>query len=268
MLFQGSQHTAHLSIEILQHGYIGVRIGLHPVFFSDLLFGILRSLKRKVRALVRDKQEERLLLMALNEINRRVRYEMRHVTLRMHRQASAEEHVQLARLTMIEVVHVAAKVPEEFIPPMLHRVKTRLVAEMPFAKHTARVAGLFQCPRQHHLLRRQAQLPSGGQRDGVVVPPHVARADGAFQPARPLRIPPREQRRSRGTAFRAVGIMLGKPHPLLRQPINHRRLRPRMAVATEIAVTHVVGQNEDDVGRRGLKQQAQCQSKKRKQEAH
>ena len=50
------------------------------------------------------------------------------------------------------------------------------------------------------------------------------------------------------TTRHARHVRLCEPRAFLGQPIQSRRLRIRMPIATEIAVTQVISENENDVG--------------------
>src|SRR2546425_9693652 len=55
------------------------------------------------------------------------------------------------------------------------------------------------------------------------------------------------QTTTRRRADRAASVALSEMHPFLRKPVNVRRLDSFLPVTTEVAVTEVVGENENDV---------------------
>ena len=115
---------------------------------------------------------------------------------------------------------------------------TRLVekrhADMPFAEHRRRVTFAAQ---------------QGGQRQARFFN-HARPAHAGEHPAHPRtkRHPSREQAVTRGRAHRRRTVRVGEPHPLLGQAIQircgHFGFR---VVATDVAVTQIIGQNHDDV---------------------
>jgi len=103
-------------------------------------------------------------------------------------------------------------------------------AEMPFAK----VAGAVAVVAEDVGHRR------------FVVAEHVAAGDGA-PAADAVRIAPRHQRRARRCAV-AVDVKIAEAHRLVVQSIEVGRLDHGIAVAAEVAVTLVIGNEHDDVG--------------------
>ena len=73
---------------------------------------------------------------------------------------------------------------------------------------------------------------------------------GAVHPdviAHPARITPGEQACARGTANRGGRVIIGKAHTLLRHRINPRRFDLRRPITTEIVITLIINEDEDDV---------------------
>ena len=60
-------------------------------------------------------------------------------------------------------------------------------------------------------------------------------------------VQPRHEHAPRRRADRRAGVELRESHPLGCHPVETGRLNSLLAVTTEIAITEVVGQHEDDV---------------------
>src|SRR4051794_2391938 len=60
-----------------------------------------------------------------------------------------------------------------------------------------------------------------------------------------------QQRRPRRSAHRAAGVVLSEPHPLAGEAIQVRRREPLLAVDTDVAVTEIIGLDQQDVERTG-----------------
>ncbi|OHB72155.1 MAG: hypothetical protein A2V70_20800 [Planctomycetes bacterium RBG_13_63_9] len=109
------------------------------------------------------------------------------------------------------------------------------LAQTPFADDARGVAGLLEQLGHGHVLRPQ-------------------RHPGVAADQRVTGVQPRHQAASRGRTDRAAGIAVRKPHTLLGHAIEVRRPDHLLAVAAEVAIAEIVGQDEDDVrriGRRG-----------------
>jgi hypothetical protein len=109
---------------------------------------------------------------------------------------------------------------------------------MPLADETGRVAGLLEELGDGDFAELQAFAMLG----------MVACRMNHGLNARPLLIPPRQQRRPRGGTERAIGMKVHQPHPLRRQPINPRRLEVGIAEATGPGIAHVIDEDDDDIG--------------------
>ena len=57
----------------------------------------------------------------------------------------------------------------------------------------------------------------------------------------------RQQGRARGRADGRPGIEIGEPHAAGREAIDRRRLH-RAAIAAEVFVAQIVGEQDDDIG--------------------
>ncbi len=110
------------------------------------------------------------------------------------------------------------------------------------------ITRVAQESRDGNFLDGQAQSILGPQPDSVVVAADIARADRALQPAHALLIAAGHERGPRGRALGAVGIALGESHAFGGEPVEGRRFHVAAAVAAEVAIAQVVGEDQDDVG--------------------
>ena len=105
-----------------------------------------------------------------------------------------------------------------------------LEAQAPLAEKARRVT----C-RLHPLRQRGVLVPERG----ATVAAHVGVAHVGARHQRPA---------GRG-ADRRTGVELRKPRPLLRHLVQARRLDFALPVRAKVAVAHVVGEDDDEVGR-------------------
>ncbi len=140
-------------------------------------------------------------------------------------------------LGVLEVVEAAAVEAPEVIIAALQRPELRRRAQVPLADQPRLVAGLLEQRGQGGMFGRQA---------------HGAQAQGLFQPHRQtVLVAAGDQPRAGGRADRGIGIGLHEPEPLLGQAIDVGGLVVGPAVAADVGVPQVVGQQEDDVRRPG-----------------
>lgn len=134
-------------------------------------------------------------------------------------------------------------VAEPLIPALIGGIAGGIrLAESPLAGHASCVAGLLQ--------NRGHGLVFGAQRDAVLA------AAQPGDPARHAEIPPNarmpgvqssHQNAAGRGANRRSGVDLGEAQSLLGQAVDIRGLDDFLPVAPGVAVTHVVGHDEDDV---------------------
>ncbi len=105
-------------------------------------------------------------------------------------------------------------------------------AVVPFADEAGCVARTFQ----EFGYRQLAQ-------GKTVESPRLERVDHSGA----MRIAARHQRRARGRANGRRRIMLRQTDAVIDEVIERRRSRGAVVEASEVAVTHVVGDNQDDV---------------------
>ena len=116
-------------------------------------------------------------------------------------------------------------------------------AEMPLAEERGAVTGGLQRPRQRGGAGIQPVRHPAAR---VVAQPGEVRI---AVPARGVLAGHRRDARGRADGMRRVELQ--EPRAVGGQPVEMRRPDSRVAVAAEIAVAEVVGQNEEEVGARG-----------------
>ena len=131
----------------------------------------------------------------------------------------------------IEVVREkAAAEAEELIEALAARGRGMIGAVVPFAEATGGIAcGLQRLGQRHFIAMHHFEA--------------VRRVDHM----QPRMMPPGEQRRTRRRADGA-DVEILEFDALCSQPVERRRGEFRIAMATQIAPAHVIGEDEEDVG--------------------
>ena len=150
--------------------------------------------------------------------------------------------IAVERDTRRVVAHVADVVvvctgqeSEELIEAVGERAEIPSESEVPFADQSRRIAVVLQQGGQR--CSRHGKSDCGiGERVG----------ERALD-AEPLRVPATDQRRARGAADLTIGVGVGQPNALAREPIAVRRPDIGCAIAGEVSVAHVVHHDENDV---------------------
>ena len=136
---------------------------------------------------------------------------------------------------MREVVGGSAQDAEEFIEPMAVWPELRFPPEMPFADEGSVVSIVFQERGDRRLVRRQS----------LVV---IARVQRFVQPDfEALRIPPGDEGAPRRCTDWRRRIGARELQSLAGERVEHRCLIVRTAIATEVAVSKIVGEDEQHV---------------------
>jgi hypothetical protein len=135
-----------------------------------------------------------------------------------------------------EVIDRAAAETIEIVVAALQRTEIGQPPQMPFADQRGLVAGLLQERRQGRMVRRQTDLA------------RHARAQRLFEPDRqPVLVTPGNQRDAGGGADCRIGIGLGEAHALGGDAIDIGRGEIAAAVAGNIGIAEIVGENEQNV---------------------
>jgi len=128
--------------------------------------------------------------------------------------------------------------PEIAVEAMVQRQVARGVAQVPLADNGGRVTLFTQRLRKGDFPLGQA---AGGP--GIKHPPgRVSTHPAAHRQA------PGQDRRSAGCADRRGHVKVGELDPFHRHPVKVRRADAWMTVYAQVAITLVVGEDQDDVG--------------------
>ena len=214
---------------------VGVVLALHivgEIGIQGLELGV--RFDRVVRFVRPHREEERLRGVAffLQPRDRLADDERRGVALqRADRLAVADE---IARVLVRRAGVVLRGHPPvvAVIAGLRLREIVEQAVEMPLAAMAGRVARALEQSRQGDFTRAQV-------RDTALGEPRV---DAVAK-----RRAAREQGRARRTAHGAGGVALREPHALVRERVEVRCLDDGMAVAGEVAIAEVVGEEEDEV---------------------
>ena len=147
----------------------------------------------------------------------------------MHSLLVAPEIVGVVVVRVV-LVEVAKEVVEAFA---VGDARCARLSQSPLADDARSVARAFENLRDGHVLL--------SQRYPLAAPPHVA-TDVCV----PL-MQPRHQAGARGGADGGGRVELCEAQPLARHAVEVRRPDELLAVAAEVAVAQVVGENQDDV---------------------
>src|SRR5688572_15074746 len=123
----------------------------------------------------------------------------------------------------------------EAVPTRQTRLRLAHIAEAPLADERRFVTSPLKHLRHDHVVRPQ-RLGERISLAGIAADPGVA-----------MMLTSHEHTAGRGTDCRPR-VELGKAYPFARHLINARGLNEFLAVATDLSVTEIVSENEDDVG--------------------
>ena len=126
-----------------------------------------------------------------------------------------------------------------------------IVAYVPLAYRCGGVSRRFECLRDGHLLERQVHPVIGvfQSRALAVLDPKVTEDRYGMCDVKAARTLAREDARTRRRTQSARGVGLHEPHPVLREPVDVRRLiEGAPAVTGYVSPAEVVDKEEDDVG--------------------
>ena len=201
---------------------------------------VLARFPRPVRRRVVEREKERRLALPANEIGGSRGDQIGEVTGALDLRLAVIEVVATRGVTMGEVIDAAAHWAEKLHVAALQRAEAWRKAEMALADERGGVAGIAQQRRERRMLGRQPEhraLTRRAAGDRLV--------GAAAQPVLPAASGEREARRR---AHRRVGVAVGEAQARGRQPIHVGRAGRASAVAAEIGVAEIVGQDEDEVG--------------------
>ena len=193
-----------------------------------------------MRHVVRQVEEERFVLILLDEIHRTGRIVgsqprlvgvvAHHLVAIVRRQVGEVEPIALLRVIGPHIVRVWQAVI--LVEAILQRQELAGVAQVPLPEDSGGVALLLEELAHRHLLRVDTVLRT--------------RSRGSRE-TNPVRIATCQQSRPRGATNRLSRQEVREAHPLGRHPINIRCLVSIRTVAREVPVTHIVQVNQDDI---------------------
>ena len=224
------QQLADVVVDILDHA-VDAGEGVVEAHLAIRLDPFVTDLERGVRCVRREVNEERLVLVFLDEADRGIPEEVRAVTGVLFLFAVVPElgiEVRVA-LEVRGLAHPAAVVPQHFFEALVHRPHGVIVAEMPLAEEAGAVAPVTQYLRQGHFLgihHRPAEVRVDGPRAVVVASGHQARA--------------------RRRADRA-GVEPFHLRPFRVEPIQVGCAQMAIPVRAEVTPALVIGQDDHDI---------------------
>lgn len=210
------------------HGQILIELG---VFLECLL--------RVVRDVVTDVEQERILLVPIDEFEGAFGDQFREIFAILENFGGAFEEVVkplLVQEVVVVVIDEAIADPEEFIEALLHRAEVAMGTDVPFAEETGAVAGVLQHFGEGHFL--QGHVDPIGAVD-VVLGPGID--SGA------LRVPSGQKRGARRAA-NGMGIGLGEADAVSCETVDRGGVEIVGSVTARIERALVVGVENDDVG--------------------
>ncbi len=145
--------------------------------------------------------------------------------------------VNLHSVVVRYVVDVAADVPAEAIENVVHGIEFFVVTEVPFAKDGRSVAGFFEQFGKGDFRGIQSQIVVGVFGVGVDYCGHACA----------LLVASGEQPGARGAANGTAGVKVGEFESFAGHLFHCGRVDPA-PIRAGIAIAHVVGQYDDDVG--------------------
>jgi hypothetical protein len=176
-------------------------------------------------------EEERLCGTALpvNEGGGLLAKSVGEITALVHGVPVAQDGRVVFALTggLDDVLMTSTEKTEKLIEPAIHGHESRSRSEVPFAHHERRVAGGLEALRQCNGLC--------WQRAGEVLDAVAVFVSAAYQ------------RRARRRAERAVGVGVGESDAGFRDAVNVRRRDVLATVRADVGVTHIIGENDDNV---------------------
>jgi len=202
---------------------------LLPILFNE----IGATVENGVRRVVGEIEEEGLVLVPLNEIDR---FEIQPVG-----------QIFILAEAIIPVEAVIGRSRLEF------RLVMSVTRQMPLADHPGGVAVFLQFLRQGDQIGRQAV---GGIRPEVI------------QNSQSCRMLPGQQRGPIRGTDRRRRVGLRETHALLRHPIEIGCLVECVAIATEFRPAEIIGEHEHDVGFCGRTVQSEQQAAGKNQHCH
>ena len=263
---QRVEHAADAPVEFLDD------IAIKPA--AAFVFERGRRKQRRVRESVREIEEERLRLVRGDEFHRflGVAACQRGLICGLFDEFEAPierrvpilgfligEGVRELRIARVRVHVVRVRQAEVEVEAVILRMMGRIEAphaEMPFSDETGAVAFALQKLCEGDFIVGKPAARKTTQHARLVMAHAVAN-----------RVPTRHERRAARCADFCRRVELREPHALRRHAIEMRRADGGMPVAAQIAVTEVIGVNDDDV-RSCEERRAQGREEKKEAKKH
>ena len=236
-------HCAHDFGQTIVHGFHHLAIGFSRVvgmkvgFFRTANGGVVGSLQWGVDGFVCNVETKGRVFVVFDELYGMLRDEVRGIAFFFDVFEALPPVVHFHAVVVRDVVNVAADISAKAIKVVVHGIEFFVVPEVPFAKDGRGVAGLFE------------QFGKGdfrGVQSHIVVGTFGIGAD-YFGHACTLLIASGEQSGARGAANGTAGVEVGEFKPFASHLFHCGRVDPA-PVRTGIAIAHVVGEYDDDVG--------------------
>ncbi len=257
--FEFGEDHADAVIHALEHGFVdGAGSGEHVFLGDHGCPGRVRRLEGGVDGEVGDIEKEGLFAPAAvlaDEAGGALVDEVGEVTLHLHGLESVPQGVGAVEVGVAVKVGVAEQLAEVFVKAAVEGVVLVLVAEVPFAEGAGGVAGGLEALCDGGLAGGQAEAVNVGlghpfSADFAPLLDLVAEGEldaGALLPA------PGHETDAGGGADGGVGVEVGELHALGGEAVYVRGADVFGAGAAEVAVAHVIHEDEDDVRRSCVK---------------
>lgn len=272
LLLQLREQHSDTVVDFLQHRSVGFTIAVIHVFFGDLRLGTARRLERRVNGLVGEVEEERFLRVLANKLDGVLVQQVSEVTARLHRVLALAQFVGAIEIFVAIVIRVAEQRAEVFVEAVPRGIELRRVAKMPLAKRASCVPGGLEHFRDARLACWKAKRMFVRLLDPLVAYAPELLGGETHGPLKSHALLPTagDERATGWGADGGIGVEVGELHSLSREAVNVRRPNVLRAIAAEVRVTHVVHEDEDDVGfggggREAGKRRSEKQSDRRPQ---
>jgi hypothetical protein len=221
-IVESREQPSDVVIDVRDHA-VDARERRVQTFCREGVEVIVGHLERRVRRVEREITEERLALAARDETHRLVREHVGDIPLRLHRPS-----VVFEIRVEVEIPMSGAKA-EELVEALRARRARHVRPVVPLAERAGAIPARTQHFGERHLVTAHRLSPASD------TPRSRAQVVAAGQETRP-------SRRAHGTDEEAI-----EHDRLGRQPIEVGRVEVWIAARAEIAITLVVGDDEDDV---------------------
>ncbi len=236
-------HCAHDFGQAVVHGFHHLAIGFPGVvgmkgrFFWTANGGVVRSLQWGVYGFVCDVEAKGRVFMVFDELYGMLGDEVCGIAFFFDVFEALPPVVSFHAVVVRDVVDVAAYISAKAIKVVVQGIEFFVVSEVPFAKDGRGVARFFEQFGKGDFRGVQSHIVVGTLGIGT----------DYFGYACALLIASGEESGARGAANRTAGVEVGEFKPFAGHLFHCGRVDPA-PVRTGIAIAHVVGEYDDDVG--------------------